>query len=31
MTDTCEQALYFPESMLREIQGEAVRLDTSLS
>ena len=29
--DKQEQALYFPESMLADIQGQAVRLDTSLS
>jgi len=31
MTDKREQALYFPESMLQEIQQQAVRLDRSLS
>ena len=31
MTDKREQALYFPESMLQEIQDQAVRLDRSLS
>ncbi len=30
-TDKRKQSLYFPESMLREIQEEAARLDRSLS
>ena len=30
-TDKRKQSLYFPESMLREIQQEAARLDRSLS
>ena len=30
-TDKRKQSLYFPESMLDEIQKEAVRLDRSLS
>lgn len=30
-TDKRKQSLYFPESMLQEIQKEAARLDRSLS
>lgn len=30
-TDKRKQSLYFPESMLQEIQHEATRLDRSLS
>ena len=30
-TDKRKQSLYFPESMLEEIQREAARLDRSLS
>lgn len=30
-TDKRKQSLYFPESVLAEIAGEAVRLDRSLS
>jgi uncharacterized small protein (TIGR04563 family) len=30
-TDKRKQSLYFPESMLQEIQHEAARLDRSLS
>lgn len=30
-TDKRKQSLYFPEDMLLEIQGEATRLDRSLS
>lgn len=30
-TDKRKQSLYFPESMLKEIQDEAARLDRSLS
>ena len=30
-TDKRKQSLYFPEDMLREIQGEANRQDRSLS
>jgi uncharacterized small protein (TIGR04563 family) len=30
-TDKRKQSLYFPESMLQEIQKEATRLDRSLS
>lgn len=30
-TDKRKQSLYFPESMLHEIQEEAARLDRSLS
>jgi uncharacterized small protein (TIGR04563 family) len=30
-SDKRKQSLYFPESMLKEIMGEAVRLDRSLS
>ncbi|MDH5490571.1 MAG: TIGR04563 family protein [Myxococcales bacterium] len=30
-TDKRKQSLYFPESMLQEIQREAARLDRSLS
>ena len=30
-TDKRKQSLYFPESMLQEIQQEAARLDRSLS
>jgi uncharacterized small protein (TIGR04563 family) len=29
--DKRKQSLYFPEDMLKEIQGEAARLDRSLS
>lgn len=30
-TDKRKQSLYFPETMLKEIQSEAARLDRSLS
>ncbi len=30
-TDKRKQSLYFPEEMLREMQGEAIRQDRSLS
>jgi uncharacterized small protein (TIGR04563 family) len=31
LPDKRKQSLYFPEAMLREIQGEATRQDRSLS
>ncbi len=31
MSDARRQSLYFPEEMLRQMQGEAIRQDRSLS